>query len=257
MKLPKQLQEQITAYGRLEKVHRGFAEASEELSQTLGVDLCVSNCGRCCQNVVAVWGIEALYLVSWLTGSGMLSRIVGLAEDWLLEPVPGVNTIVTIARQGQRLSEEERKDLSPELETLMHTPCPFLSNNSCLIYEARPIVCRAFGVTRMASKDCPRPLGHGEFEGVRAYYGGNGQQRLKAEIGVMLATVKDIQPFMCQSGLLPTMLYRAIRGNKLTQLVAEGKIAAAKLAFGIISSPALLWQEQLEEHWRTMSFRPN
>ena len=42
-------------------------------------------------------------------------------------------------------------------EYTMHTPCPFLVNNSCSIYEIRPGGCRLFPKTAfgMQTQDCP------------------------------------------------------------------------------------------------------
>jgi Fe-S-cluster containining protein len=40
---------------------------------------------------------------------------------------------------------------------IAHTPCPFLVNNSCSIYEIRPVGCRLFPKTTfgMQTQDCP------------------------------------------------------------------------------------------------------
>jgi Fe-S-cluster containining protein len=59
---------------------------------------------------------------------------------------------------NRRLSTEEQAEIGNEVKQAMSYACPFLGVTGCSIYQARPIICRAYGITLMADEWCPRKL---------------------------------------------------------------------------------------------------
>lgn len=119
---------------------------------------CRAGCGACCRQLVPVSESEAVRLLEvagslpadvrdrvWerfcqarerLQGAGLVDRLLTMAESRDVEA--GLQLGVEYFRLG--------------------LPCPFLENESCGIYEHRPMICRQYLVTSPAV-DCsdPRP----------------------------------------------------------------------------------------------------
>jgi len=234
------MSEMIRAFQTLRQLYDGFAGAETALGNSIGRSPCMSGCGRCCEvNTVQCLTIEAMNAVSLLTGLGKLRKAVDIAEGWLLEhhkEAPSYEGMVV----GRFLTPELRE----EYTRISKLPCPFLqADKRCLIHEARPFVCRAYGVTRTTSGFCTRPPGKGEtltqFQYIQA-------PELKQDVDAFRAWLKrNHQPWVV-SGFLPTLIYRAAEEKKFRGLVRDNRIASAKI-IGVDIDTTLMWQPQLEK----------
>jgi len=238
----------LECFQALKAVHAAYDLAADQLSQQLGVPLCVEDCGLCCMvNVPFAYGIEAAFAVANLLFSDNLPEILARAKDWL-EESHGLSIHHEIIG-GETL--EVSQALNNEINSLARTCCPFLDDDKrCLIHHYRPLTCRAFGVTRIAHNDCKRPLGKNEVTKT-AYFGGLGATAIKDVLDWLLA--EDPNPIGSQSGFFPSLIYAIARPNKYRKLAMSGNVATAKL---ILSKGAqgLLWQDQLErERMRALS----
>lgn len=125
-----------------------FAERGKPIS-------CRAGCGICCRQRVPIAEFEA-------------HRLRRLVEEM---PEPRRSTILArfrdaearVQEAGQAVSMEGESQLSPEEMTRragnyfrLMIACPFLENESCSIYEERPLKCREYLVTSPA-ENCADP----------------------------------------------------------------------------------------------------
>ena len=222
----------------LREIHKGFQDAADTLAASLNVPICVG-CGQCCRdNTPLAFQIEGIWAVSSLIGAGQLQDAESIAEGWLLERHRQTPTY-----EGMPRGYVNPK-VSQEFNNLHRLSCPFLSGeNRCSIYIARPLPCRAFGVTRIASPNCQRPQGTSEQVLSKAYVDGEGAEfGLRSALDVL---IRETGPERMACGLFPTLLFRHANPDKFYAYVADNRIASAKL-LGSPFTPALLWQGQLD-----------
>lgn len=230
----------VDAYGRLERIHAGFEGAARELEGARAAPLCI-RCGRCCStNTVHAWQIEGQFVRSTIAGNGSLARIQECCRAWLLDSIAGVTTYGT--PPGGHVGEARWSKFREELNALMRSPCPFYADKACSLYRARPVSCRAYGVTRMTSPDCGRPIGIGETQYRRAWWGGEGGLALQAGLQSFLASLPATWR---QSWFLPTLLYQLLAPRDFAALVDSGRVATAKLLVAAYS-PSVIWQSQVD-----------
>lgn len=151
---------------------RTVEEAGEKIS-------CASGCGACCNNLVAVSQVEA-------------TRISEVVEQ-LPEPRRGV----VLRRFSEARDQLEQAGLLEQLQMperctandyarlvgeyfSQSIPCPFLEQQSCSIYEERPLGCREYLVTS------PPPL--------CARVGSEGVRRVKLPFTVVNAIARVGNP---------------------------------------------------------------
>ncbi len=226
----------IEAFMGLHLIQKAFDQAALDLQDQLGVSLC-RNCGECCEHNTPVWmAIEALNAVSVLAGRPVYRQAVSAAEGWLLDR--GRLTVfegVPIGAPSSRLIDE--------LHLITNGPCPFRSNGGCLIYEARPLTCRAFGVTRESANYCRRPFGKGETVTYRRWIS---DPCLRQAVDYYKAVIGKRNPSWLQHGQVPTLLYRAAREPKFRTLIKDNRIASAKLCSDGNVDLSLMWQPQVD-----------
>ena len=231
----------VEVLASLSQLHRVIDAESLALEAQLGVPICIPNCGRCCETVLA-HRIEADFAISAVIGEGEFHEMVSRCEGWLLErhKVAQIYEGPPVGIVQAQIAEEWHK--------LVHIPCIFLeSDKSCLIYGGRPLVCRAFGVTHAPGPTadfCPRPLGVGENQRCRGYMD---NQKLEQVVKTFLAGLADKE--WATSGWLPAIIYREACPDKYKALVADNKVASAKI-IGVTQEYGLLWQDQLEAIWQ-------
>lgn len=227
----------IEAFSKLRRFHRGFEKADAVLQQTIGRPTCISGCGRCCTTTTCMI-IEAMDAVSILMGLGKLQKAVSIAEGWLLE-----RHSEALSYDGMLAGCFASPKIRGEFAALSALPCPFLSEaRQCVIYEARPMGCHAYGVTRSSMGLCPRAPGKGETLSQFTYAQAPG---LKADIQRFREGLRSNHRDWVTFGFFPTLLYRAAKENEFRAMVRDNRIATAKI-IGTEVDQNLMWQPQVE-----------
>jgi Fe-S-cluster containining protein len=223
----------------LRQIHKYLDETQAHLVKQLGVPVCIPDCGKCCQdNCVTIYSIEASLILSYVIGDGR-TKVVDWCRGWLLEKHTAATTYTGIPYGVVS------KQLKHEWDALVRTPCPMLTEDKkCYIHMMRPLVCRAYGVTRDAGIGCPRPIGKGESVNSRGYIGGDAGDYLEDEVNKFFGKMRTEHPDYAKVGFLPTMIFRQAREQEFRELIAENKIASAKLV-GTDVATQLLWAKQL------------
>ena len=228
----------IKAFRKLRNFHEGFDSAELCLQSTIGTETCVKGCGKCCEhNTVRSMTIEAILAVSILTGSGKLAKALSLAEGWLLERQKGVTTYEGLSRIRQSLLTP---NLREEMDIVTYSQCPFLAETKeCIVHEIRPLVCRAYGITRtVESTFCPRKVGKGETLTQHQYIG---MPELKADYDKFKEQYSKEKPEWVLFGFFPSLLFRAGNEKKFREYVNDNRIATVKL-MGTQVETSLMWQ---------------
>lgn len=225
----------IQAFLELREIGKAFQAGADLLSGRLGVPLCI-RCGFCCKhNTPPALTIEAINLVSVMTGEGKIPDIVSRAEGWLLD------------RDGFKIMEgmpagAMTPALREEWAYSLSLPCPFQgADNQCIVHMARPMTCRAWGTVTDRHEICRRPRGKGETETKHAYVDA---KQLRTVIDEIKEDWTRRNRSWCVSGQLPAMVMRTARPEKFKALVLDNKIPSAKI-IGMELDTNLMWQPQL------------
>jgi Fe-S-cluster containining protein len=141
----------------VDKSVEGVTAAGEKVS-------CKSGCAACCYHPIPVSEVE-LYRISGLVENMPEPRRSDLKKRFS-------DAMVLFRSLGwfDRIIEIKTRAASPDMETTRKElileaaldyfyqgiACPFLEDNSCSIYESRPLVCREYLVTSPA-KNCSNP----------------------------------------------------------------------------------------------------
>jgi len=118
----------------------------DEFSATLTV-ACRRYCAHCCTGNVTMTGIEAYNIAEYLKNTQQTQQLDMLKERLLkprFQPKITTNALALCYLEGREPPDEES---DPAWGT-----CPFLTDNQCPIYAARPLGCRCF-VSRLNCKD--------------------------------------------------------------------------------------------------------
>ncbi len=237
-------------WGALDRLYLGFAEAARRVEAATGQPICVPGCGLCCQhNTVHVYGVEAEYSASFLLGQpDRLKAALDACREWLTKP--GDYTY------GRGISMGLWDDLVKrgELMRALTEDCPFQveATRECLIHSSRPAVCRAYGVTRLPGRDCPRPVGMNETADSRCWWDAHHRSLpLYDMMGQIVASIKE--PRYSRQGFLPMMLFERFRAKELAGLLDDGKVPLVKVAVGQGAGYSLLWQDEMEAQWSAIA----
>ncbi len=230
----------IDAFKQLRKLYREFESARDALEKGIGVPICVPHCGsNCCEHNLPMFRtIEGINAVSVAIGQANIKQVADIAEGWLLE-----RHSVTTIYEGESHGWASEKLLA-EWRALSRSQCPFLdAEKRCMIYLSRPLVCRAYGVTRLPEvRLCPRRLGRGELpERMMVVDGSPIRNRLSSYVKEWGEKNKA----WLVSGFVPTVIYRAARPEKYKAFILDNRIASAKI-IGTEYDVNLMWQPQVD-----------
>jgi len=221
-------------------LYREYDIAAHGLAEQIGKPICIQ-CGSCCKvNTPIAYGVEAAHAVSYLIGQGKLYQFQRRIEGWLLDHHKECPTYEQAKVDKMTFGLPQR--IQSEVEALMHTPCPFFENNACLIYEFRPLACRAFGVTR-TTPGCHRPRGKGESVSRQMITSPQVNQDLKADLDYVLESVP--RPTWKHAGFFPTLVFAHAWPEAFTNLTGSGQIATAKLTM-TYPSWAVIFEDEVQ-----------
>lgn len=136
--------------GELLPVARGLSEASvaaalEAVGRAGGALSCRAGCGACCRNMVAISEVEARRILEVIASmpEERRARVVARFEDARarLERAD----LLTALERPEELTGAEYSDLAARYFA-QRIACPFLEDESCSIYEERPLTCREYVV---------------------------------------------------------------------------------------------------------------
>ena len=118
---------------------------------------CKAGCGACCRQMIALSVPEAFYLRDLMASLPAESRQV---VSQRFEHTTGELKHQALYAQLQEpnYSDEDYLQIAQKYFQL-RLPCPFLENESCTIYPARPLACREYLVTTPAAW-CADPYSH-------------------------------------------------------------------------------------------------
>lgn len=152
---------------------------------------CKAGCGACCRQPVPISVHEAEMLLRLVAGMEWERRVRvearfadamrRMQESGLIEGMRGI---------GKLTDENERRELALQYFAL-GVPCPFLEDESCSIYEHRPMRCREYLVTSPAgncAKPTPESVKMVQLKGAPAqalYRLGSGEKEVEPEFVVM------------------------------------------------------------------------
>jgi Fe-S-cluster containining protein len=116
----------------LQSIYEIFGDWSADLPFA-----CEKHCSACCTQNVTATAVEGEVIHRLIHGSKRESwfaeRLLGKGET--RRPEMTTNDFAAACLQGEDVQPEQYGNPKP---------CPFLENNGCMIYEARPFACRCF-----------------------------------------------------------------------------------------------------------------
>jgi Fe-S-cluster containining protein len=132
------------------------SDISQELFAARGKTIsCRAGCGICCRQQVPIAPFEAHRLRRLVESMPEPRRSTLLARFRDAEERVKAAGLSELSSSGTATSIEEMVRRSGQYFRLM-IPCPFLENESCSIYEERPLKCREYLVTSPA-ENCADP----------------------------------------------------------------------------------------------------
>ena len=241
-------------WNELEAIHKAFDAAAQQVVNTRQAPICVQGCGKCCiDNSVIAQGVEADYAMSWLAGQPQLhKRVMDACREWLTRPGQGKYSY----GKGLNMEWFRSKAGQHEMQMAAHEPCPFLDpDKTCLIHYARPLVCRAYGVTHQAP-DCIKPRGVNETLESEAWFDAD-YPAFQTSDGQMVSLKRIVQSFTrkikepryAREGFLYFQMMERFYAKELAGLLDDGQIPIVKVAVGMGGTYRLLWQDQFTEAW--------
>ena len=102
---------------------------------------CQKGCAACCTQSVTMTSLEGEMLLDFLKMQGMDNRL----PDQLAQRTIGNKGIALTTNQYAKACLEQRETFENASGGWNFSPCIFLSEGVCTIYEVRPFGCRSFG----------------------------------------------------------------------------------------------------------------
>ena len=96
--------------------------------------VCTPGCATCCTHNVLITTLEGVHILFYLENRGKLR---------LLEKLHSTNYLRPSVTPNQLAHYCIHKIEPPEDDSFIISPCPFLTNGKCPIYEVRPFNCRS------------------------------------------------------------------------------------------------------------------
>ena len=115
---------------------------------------CQKGCGACCTQSVTMTSLEGEMILAYVKAEG--------GEEWLLarlaQAIQGKSKAAMTPNQFAEACLKHREIDDDTSGSWDFTPCVFLQDNNCSIYEVRPFGCRSFGSFVQCKADRPAEM---------------------------------------------------------------------------------------------------
>lgn len=133
-----------------------FVDLSVDKAQEQGLTVsCQKGCGACCRQLVPISTIEAQRLKAMVEQMPEPRKSTLLARFEAARQQLQAAGLLEKLREPRRISDEEVDPIGLAYFQ-QRIACPFLEEESCSIYEERPLACREYLVVNPPA-DCARP----------------------------------------------------------------------------------------------------
>lgn len=212
-----------------------------------GRPVCMARCGLCCSRSTPIVSVlEAGYLVSHLQYLDGREPVKEAALAWVKTANPRLKA--QGVPYGRSLDGEHLAALQADNLVLQSSPCPFLTEEmECRVHAARPLICRAYGVTLPPDEWCPRPLTGMETPNGRMLVGRDTPLGMK--IAGCLIGLWEVMRYMKRDdlavvGLLPMLVAEALALAEVKRLRDGGLMQSAKMGKGRWVKPDLFGEQR-------------
>ncbi len=232
----------IESLKTLDSIIAYFDQIALLAERQYGHPLCI-RCGNCC-TVPLAFQLEADRLMKGSLDKRSkydYSMILDISRQWVTRPREGFICHTAELQDNP----EQRKALAEQLSNVMHEKCPFFSTvpeNHCMIYEIRPLQCRAYGLFTL-DENCSRPVMPLESASERFTLVGSQQH---AEITIAVTKLVNYmleQHHIDLSTIAPFPFWLAYLGYKeeLSQAIAAGDVPLASRT-AVLPDTVLPWR---------------
>jgi len=132
------------------KIKGVYQEADTAISQISSV--CLKGCSHCCHQSIPIVDVEGITIVNYIEAKLELTvreQIRNNIINWV--------TFFNSNTPSRVLNEKDVIEFE-QVAAVKRIACPFLINNLCTIYEARPITCRTHIVASSPEECSQNPL---------------------------------------------------------------------------------------------------
>ena len=186
--------DRLTALEQIYAVYDGFCS-----SLALA---CQKNCAHCCTTNVTLTTLEGYRVMAHLASTGNLDMIAGLEKMTAIDryqPRVSINRLAELYAAEAKVPEEEM-DVDAQA-------CGLLTDNLCLIYDARPFGCRCF----VSRKNCAE-TGYADIDDFTASVN-----------TVFMQTIEHLDADGCTGNLIDVLQIMAHEQNR--QAYADGRLS--------------------------------
>lgn len=225
--------ERVDGFNALDLLHLELDMGVTKLEAARKAPICIEGCGKCCEQVTPMaTSLEAALAVSMRT---ITPEALQRAKDWLVEPIPNVDTTFYPEQKpgvlsGDEVTGDQKQRAVEQYKEVIKGGCPFLAEDKrCMVYEHRPLICRTYGLTHIPHDYCERPKDQAEQDNPGAYHiDGPLGDKLQQAVHI-LQTKPKANPEMTRAGLWPMLVVLHADPEGFKKLVESGKVPLAKL----------------------------
>lgn len=187
---------------------------------------CHKGCSSCCTQNVTITALEGVEILRYITEQDMSQWLAGklASSRHHKPPETTTNDFAAACLEGKEIDQGIQQNLAP---------CPFLEENICRIYPARPFSCRLFLSTKTCSPSQPALVPDYYFEAATAVnqlLEHLGQKEYWGNMLDVLPALLDISEFKEISDKLGQTISRQARLQTLTARPLPGFLLSEEYA---------------------------
>lgn len=223
-----------------EKVLHTIYDVFSEWSRDITVS-CQKRCSNCCTQSVLITAVEGVEILRYIQAQKMDELFVNsMSLKNFTPPEYTTNDFAKACLEGKDVDLSLPQNLAP---------CPFLIDQECSIYPARPFACRLFVSQKVCSSSQPALVPDHYFEAtvaVNQLIEHLGQKEYWGNMLDVLAALLDISEFKALSDKVGTTMSRQAKLQTLTAQPLPGFLLSEDKAGRAVSLIQKIFQAEVD-----------